>query len=435
MSAKNYMQDIAPDSDPDETPPERSIRDFRPSAARQRLQPTPRMHEEEPERPRRRKGRIGVWVAAILSLLVLAAAGVFVLYPSTTITVLPRTHVLPFDASNPITAYPSASAAAGTIPYTVTTQVFEDSAVVDASGTEHAEEKASGNITVYNETAKQMRLIKNTRFQSPDGLVFRIPASVDVPAMQAGKAGTATVTVFADATGPKYNIAPTDKFTLPGLKGGADYAKIYAKSSAAFSGGFSGDRPAVSPSILESSKADIRNRLADKAHELTRTVANGSVAFPGLMAISYETLAPTNEAGGGVRIRERATVTMPVFAADVFARSLAQAVSADAEGQPVSIRFSDDILAKPVGELNAADIGQQPVTFSLAGKGEIIWEVDKIALAEALAGRAEAAFEPIVKGFPAVEEARARITPFWKHAFPADAADITVVVEPPPEQF
>jgi hypothetical protein len=429
---RSYKHDIAPESD--DAREERTIRDLRPSAARQRLQvPRPDLRPEYPMQPPHRRSRLGIWVAAIIALIVLIGAAALLLFPSTTITVVPRTHVVPFDASNPLTAYPAATAATGTIPYTVLSQVFEDSAIVQASGTEEAEEKASGTVTVYNETDRTVRLIKNTRFQSPDGLIFRIPASVDVPPAKAGTPGTLSATVFADETGPKYNIAATDRFTLPGLKTSPDFTKVYAKSTAAFTGGFSGQRPAVSPAILESSKAEVRGRLEEKAHELWRTVPAESLAFPGLMLVTYETLPATQEPGGGVRITERATVSMPVFAATTFASSVAQAVSADAETASISIRFSDEIGAQPVGTLDAASLGRESITFSISGRGQLVWQLDVPALQEALAGREEAAFEPIVKGFAAIEEARARLTPFWKRSFPQDPASIKVTVGEPPQ--
>jgi len=426
------MHDIAPD--PDEQPSERSIRDLRPSAARQRLQsPRPEMRPEAYMEPVRRRSRVGIWVAAGLALIVLLGAAALLLFPSTTVTIVPRVQTLPFDSSNPLTAYPAATAATGTIPYTVLSQVFEDSAIVAASGMEQADEKASGNVTVYNETAKSMRLIKNTRFQSPDGLVFRIPASVDVPPAKNGAPGTLDITIFADETGPTYNIGPTDKFTLPGLKSSPDFSKVYATSKAAFTGGFSGQRPAVSPAILESSKAAIRGRLEEKANELWRTVPEGSLAFPGLMALSYETLPATPEPGGGVRITERANATLPVFDARAFASAVAQAVSADAETADISVRFSPETTAQPVGTFDAASLGRESITLSITGRGQLVWQLDVAALKEALAGREEAAFEPIVKGFAAIEEARARLTPFWKRSFPQDVEDIKVEVSEPAE--
>lgn len=433
--ARNYMRDIGSDSEDDAVPAhERSIRDLRPSAARQRLQ-TPRadFQQDPPPPRRRRRSRVGIWIAALIVVIVLGGAAALLLFPSTTITITPRTHVVPFDTSNPLTAYPVSNAATGTIQYSVLSQVFEDSAVVQASGVEQAEEKASGNVTIYNETEKVVRLIKNTRFQTPDGLIFRVPASVDVPAGKAGAPGSIAATVFADENGPKYNIAPTDKFTLPGLKSSPDYSKVYAKSTSAFTGGFSGERPAVSASVLESSKAEVRSRLEEKAHELWRTTSEGTIAFPGLLTIVYETLPPTNEPGGGVRISERATVSVPTFDSKMLARSLAQAVSADAEGADINIRFTDAATAQSVGTLEAADLGRESITFSIMGRGQLIWQLDLPALQEALAGREEAAFQPIVQGFAAIEEARARITPFWKHSFPKDPEAISITVSDPPE--
>ena len=228
MSARSYTQDISPEDDsekemPAPSSPARSIRDFRPSAERMKLQtptrvaPVREAYGEDSDEERPRRSRMGIWIAAGVALIVLAVAAILILYPATSITITPHTHVITFDASNPLTAYPAATAATGTIPYTTLSQVFEDSAVVQASGTEHAEEKATGTITIYNATNRELRLIKNTRFQNSTGLIFRIPASVNVPAMKGTTPGTARVTIFADQTGPKYNVV-AGTFTLPGLK-------------------------------------------------------------------------------------------------------------------------------------------------------------------------------------------------------------------------
>ena len=234
MSARNYTQDISPeDNSEKEMPvhagPARSIRDFRPSAERRKLQtPTRTAHtrvayEEDNGEDLPRRSRLGIWIAASIALIILIGAAILILYPATTITITPHTHVITFDASNPLTAYPAATAATGTISYTTLSQVFEDSAVVQASGTEHAEDKATGAITIYNATNRELRLIKNTRFQNSTGLIFRIPASVNVPAMKGTAPGTATVTVFADQTGPKYNVT-AGTFTLPGLKSTPEFS-------------------------------------------------------------------------------------------------------------------------------------------------------------------------------------------------------------------
>ena len=94
--------------------------------------------------------------------------------------------------------------------------------------------KASGSITVYNNySTASVKLIKNTRFQTPAGLIFRVPADVVIPGKQGSTPGQVTVTVFADQVGQQYNIGPTPRLTVPGLQSNAAmYAQIYANRPA-----------------------------------------------------------------------------------------------------------------------------------------------------------------------------------------------------------
>lgn len=444
--ARNYRHDIRPpheesieDIDEPRMAPERSIRNIGPSQSRVRLQRHSAGRQAPPERHRAepRRGKWGVWLAAGISLVILGGAAALILFPSTSVAVTPHTQVVPFDATTSFTAYPDGNAAPGSIRYAIVSQVFEDSTVVAASGIEKVDEKATGSVTVYNEYSdKPVRLIKNTRFQAANGLIYRIPASVDVPGKTAAGPGTIQVTVFADQTGDSYNLPPQDKLTLPGLKSSADmYEGVYARSTAPFTGGFSGDRPAVAPATLDAARSEVRSRLNEKAQQLAATAPEGSIAFPGLANISFESLAPTQEPGGGVRIHEKASVVMPVFPVEAFAQAIGQAVSANAEGQKMDIRFSPNITGAASTTLALGEMGQKPLMFSLSGTGQLIWEVDAAALTQALAGKEESSFQPIIQGFPAVEEARARITPFWQKSFPRDPAKIRIEIQEPPQPF
>jgi len=388
--------------------------------------------EHRPAPPRKRGRAIGVWIAAVIVLLILGVIAFLVLFPSTSVTVVPRTQVVSFDASSPFTAYPEASAEAGTIAYGVLSQTFEDSAVVAASGTEEAEEQARGTMTVYNAHSEdKVPLIKNTRFQTPEGLIFRIAESIEIPGKTGTTPGSLNVQVFADQAGVEYNVGPVSRFTVPGLRTSEMYENIYAESKSAFTGGFSGTRPAVTEAVLEAAQAEVRGRLQEKAQQLAATAPEGSIAFPGLLAVRFETLPAIEEGSGSVRISERATVSIPVFEENRLAQSIGQAVSASAEGQAVTIRFSDTLTAASVEEIDAADIGVEPVVFTLGGRGQLIWMLSGEELASALAGREEGAFETIIQGFPSVAEARARLMPFWRSSFP-EAEKIEIVVEPAP---
>ena len=379
-----------------------------------------------------RRSRIFVWGVAGVSVLALGGVVILMLWSDTTVTVTPRTHQVTFDASTQFTAYPEASASPGGITYTVKTDTFEDSATVPATGVEKAEDRASGTITVYNEySVSPVRLIKNTRFETPSGLIFKIPASVEVPGLKGATPGQITVTVFADQPGPNYNVAPTERFTLPGLKSTADmFRNVYARSTETFSGGFMGDKPAVSAQALETARNEIRGRLAEKAKAAASSVSEG-FAFADLVGISYESL-PTTSDSGGARVNEKAVVRTIVFPGKVFAQAIARAVSADASESSVSLRPQNGFDAKRRGDI-PANLGEAPIIFTLFGSATIVWDVDAGAIAEALAGREQSAFKPLVATFSGVEKAEATIAPFWSSTFPSNSSDITIkLVEPKP---
>lgn len=435
--ARHYIQDITPEDEGGKSAPERdirmtperSIRNIEPSEARLRMtRPVPTARP--PERPRKR--RLGIWIAASIALCIVAGIAVLMLFPTTTVTITPRSQTVPFDSGTAFTAYPKETAPTNSITFTTFSQVFEDSTVVEASGIERVEEEASGKITIYNEySSSPVRLIKNTRFQSPDGRIFRIPASVDVPP-KTSTPGSIEVTVFADAAGEEYNIAPT-RFTLPGLRGTPDmYEKVYARSTSAFSGGFIGNRPAVPAATLDAARAEIRSRLTEKANGLAAATPPGTFTFSSLARTTFETLPPTQESGGGVRIHEKVTVTLPLFDEQTFAQAIGSAVSASAEGHTLSLVRSPELMASSSAP---SLLPGQSFVFSLSGVGQLVWHVDQEEVRTALAGKGEAAFESIIGAFPAVDTARARIMPLWAKTFPKDPARIKVEIENPPRPF
>ncbi|MDP3646050.1 MAG: hypothetical protein Q8R25_03105 [bacterium] len=406
----------------------RSIQNIVPSKARMRMSADMRGPvEKNVDRTEFSRRRIGMWILAGLAVLVVGILGLFA-FRNSTVTVTPRSQLVTFDETSHFSAFPEASAAPTLLSYKVIMTDIEDSEPVAAQGMQHAETKASGTITVYNAySASPVRLIKNTRFQSDNGLVFRAPADILVPGKKGSTPGSINVMVVADKAGNQYNIAPT-QFTLPGLQSTpVMYKGISAKSTTSFAGGFVGDQPAVAPATLAAAISAVRARLAEKV--LQSGQANEEyILLPDLAQITYQSQQSTTEAGGGVRIHEKAHVDMIAFPKDLFAQSVAKSVTADAENVSISLYpgtgFTAHTNSKPTSW------GIEPIDFNLTGQAQLIWNVDTVALAKALSGRDESAFQTIVAGFPGIQEAHARIQPFWKNTFPTPAK-INVTVVPP----
>ena len=456
--AKDYFQDITPPSDEShpshrsvppsdvdaevipirvgEAPPLRGIRSISPpSRSRPRIgvdmREVPPVGAGLPPPPSRRFSRHWMWAVAGISLLVLSGLLLFV-FRSTTVTVTPKSHTLVLNDTSQFTAYPEAIAVPGTLSYTVQTSDLEDSEVVPAQGTTHVENKASGSITVFNNySTESVRLVKNTRFMTQGGLIFKAPADVVVPGKKGATPGAVDVTVVAAEAGEKYNVAPVAPFPLPGLKSSPDmYAHVYAKSSAAMTGGLVGDQPGTAPGALEAAKVLVRSRLEAKAQDAASTAAGAT--FASSAQITYQSQPNTIEAGGGVRIHEKAHIEIVVFPADQFAQTIARSVLTDADTAPVTL-VPGNGFTEHIATTSFSALGSDPVQFTLSGTAQLVWKVDDSALAKALIGRDQGAFQTIVSGFPSIEEAHARIEPFWKRSFPSDPDDIKIRIVAPVE--
>lgn len=445
--AKDYFSDIdssdtsnssnsvdgRPSSE-DSSVSEKSIRNISVSARRTAL--TQRMpSQDQRQRPdaqpttKSRSKRTFPLIAGLGVVLILSAiiALVLIFGNTTKVTITPRVQQVNFDPATTFTAYPKGNSDSTGMEYVTDSFTLEESKTVAANGVEKAEDRASGSVTVFNAYSdKPTRLIKNTRFESPDGLVFRIPASIEVPGKKGSTPGQITVTVFADQAGAQYNIGPTERFTVPGLKSTPEmYSGIYARSTTAFDGGFSGDKPAVLPATLEAARAELRSILQSKIQERIKNI--DGTAFLALTNIQYESSPTIADPVGGAKVTEKARVTVPVFSTPNFATAIAQAVSADAGSSEVSLRPQGELIAQFSG--NAPELGTAPINFSLRGSALIVWNVDAAAVRDALAGKEQSAFKPIIANFAGVKDAEAR-PPFWTSKFPS-ADNIEVVIVDP----
>ncbi len=324
----------------------------------------------------------------------------------------------------------SATPAAGDLPFEVVSVEKVGIQSVKAEGTENANDPSQGMVTIYNGQEKVQELIKNTRFATPDGLIFRIHDSVKVPAGTASAPGQLQVTVFADAGGEKYNIGPST-FTLPGLKGSAVFDLVYAKSTGSMTGGFSGVRPSVSQKTREAQAATIESGLdKDLKEAVAAKIPEGYVLVPGAIFISYAQLPDAAGEGQNVNVQEKGSANAFVFPKAALAKAIAYQAVGTYAGQPVTLESAAGLTLTPKnGEVPAP--GTDSFAFSLAGSAEIIWTVDAAKIAGSVAGKSRQAAQTILAGFPEIEKAVLSLKPFWAGTFPEDPAEIKVTVEAP----
>ncbi len=147
--------------------------------------------------------------------------------------------------------------------------------------------KSSGTISITNAFSEvSQSLVATTRFELPDGRIYRLVNGVTVPGMKTedGKTvpGKVEARVIAESAGTKYNIS-TGTFTIPGFKGGPKFEKITAEVKGTFTGGSDGAAAAgrmASEADLEKAKiAASEVALQAVTDELSKTVRSGETVL------------------------------------------------------------------------------------------------------------------------------------------------------------
>lgn len=395
--------------------------DMRPPAP-ERRRPEPVVSSEPivavppvPPPSRRTRSRFPIGTALIALLVIAICGGVLYAFAGAKVTVSPVTN------SATIASDMSATLGAGDLPFQIVTVEKTATTNVPAESTVTAADPASGTIAITNRQTTAQALIKNTRFQTPDGLIFRIRDSISIPA-----GGTITVTVYADEAGEKYNVGPTT-FTVPGLNGTSAFDQVTAKSNAAMTGGFAGTRPSVAQATKDKQYGTMQGTLTtDLGKELASKIPEGYVLVPGA---SFTTFTPQTDAAGAsgtVTLSQKGMITAVVFPSEALARSIAFKAVGTYNGQPVTLKSAEGLVVKPAEATIAPDA--TTFNFNLSGTTDVVWTVEASKIAGAVAGKSRDAAETALKSFPEVDKATLVLRPFWSTKFPADPEKIKVTV-------
>lgn len=414
-------------------PKDRSIRNIPVPKNHRRLPARELEADDEDEgmyepRPKRRSGRKTLWIVGVAIIVLCALGGILLstFFAGAVITVFERQE--PVTGSVTVTA--SINPPTGNLGYSIMSGTRSATTTVPATGTEQVSRPASGVITIYNAfSTESQRLIARTRFEAPDGKVYRIQESVDVPGATKAANGTLvpgslSATVYADAPGESYNRSGETRYTLPALKGDPRYETMYATSQAV-SGGFVGEEPAVADEDLARAQTALQQGLAQAAQTaLASQIPEGYAALPGTLKITYSDIRQAAGANNTAVLSQTATMHAAIVRIDDLANAVAKQRIQGYSGEAVT--FVDPVQL--VVNATSTPSSETDLALDLSGNLALKWRYDPAAVQAALVGKEKGQFEQVIQSFaPAINRAEAKIRPFWDSTFPSDPEDIEVV--------
>jgi hypothetical protein len=382
------------------------------------------MHYENPRSAR--SSRFGLWFVAGIAVVIFALA-FSLLFSGAKVEIVPKQRTVllngTFEALKEVSG-------AGTLMYNVMTIEKTGSKTIAATGKEQVETKASGDLIIYNNfNSSSQRLIKNTRFETSDGLIYRINDSVTVPGKttKGGEdiPGSVRVTVYADDFGDKYNIGLTD-FTIPGFKGSPRFDGFYARSATPMKGGFTGERLVAEADELVKAESEIKENLRQQLlSEAFSQKPEKSLLYEDAIFVEFELVAD-KEIGDSVEVVERAVLYGVLFDTKDFSRHIAEKTIADFDDSDVEIINLSDLDFAILDKQNSRPWEREQISFTLNGSASIVWLFDEDLLKQDLSGRSKDALSTVLSGYPSVERAEAVLRPFWKSSFPENIQKIKV---------
>ncbi|NCN11759.1 hypothetical protein GW937_00370 [Candidatus Kaiserbacteria bacterium] len=382
-----------------------------------------------------KKGRNRLLLSVILFFIIVGTAiGLSALTGKTELTIYPE-YRKP-NVSADFIAYPDKRT--GELSYEIMTLEATGEQQVKATGQVEVEELATGMIEITKSTPGAERLIKNTRFRTPEGLIFRIQESVVVPGAvkdQSGSLvpGSIQTKVFADDVGEGYNIPAGKNFDVPGFQESKLtelYTAIKAHNTTAFTGGFKGPQFQIAENDLSTARQALQIQLRDNLLLRIETEKPADfIAFKDSVAITYNQLPAVEYKGDLVTIREQAILQIPLFQLSELGTYLASETDPTFDGGSVRISDPNALTFTYLSSTTSSSViaNEPSLSFRLTGKPLLVSEFDAEKIRKDLAGLPQTALTNVIPAYPGIDEARVHITPFWQRSFPENPDEILII--------
>jgi hypothetical protein len=376
------------------------------------------------KKSRRKKFIFGGIIVVLIAAFIVSMMTVFA---SATVSIKPKSQSVDVDMK--ITGVSEREN--NTVRYEVVKLSQSKTVSVPATGEEAVELKASGKIVIYNNfSTDPQRLIVRTRFESSDGLIFRIPESVVVPGKTIKNGvetpGSTEVEIFADEAGEKYNIKKSD-FTIPGFKSDANrYKNFYARASTNMTGGFIGKRKTVAAADKQTALQNIDSEVNDElSKNLQSKVPEGLVLLPGSVIFKSKELTPKEETSS-VSIGKEITA----YAVMLNKQDLSDAIT----NEYISKSVDWNNIKSIVNDFSSLKVSNLPdnldangkITPQITGKADILADIDANVIAQRLLGAPKGDASKLTSEFPGIYNITVAIRPMWKQSFPENPSKIYV---------
>lgn len=303
-----------------------------------------------------------------------------------------------------------------------------------ATGKKQVSNKAIGKMTIYNGYSSDAQtLVKDTRFLSPDGKIFKLVKQIIVPGakISEGKILPSSIDadVIAEKAGEEYNVGPVKLFQIPGFKGTPKYAAFYGESKGDMTGGFVGEIAYPTTSDIAAAKKKMKETLESflKTDLYTQIssdfkIIDGSSGFSTLKEDVMETV----DKDGNFSIASKAQMTIISFKESDLIDVLSKKAEAE-KGEDYAVKSYS--LEYGIARM---DVGSGRMSFPVTFKAVLSYKLDPEKIKSEIAGMSDIELREKVFSLPGIDIENQNVVsfwPFWVKRVPNNSNKINIVVD------
>lgn len=283
---------------------------------------------------------------------------------------------------------------------------------------EAEEDYATGSVIIYNEYGADQQLVATTRLLSQDGILFRTQENVVVP-----QNGSIEVAVKADEKGESGNIGPST-FEIVALNANKK-EMIYGKSSQAMTGGLKVNIIVAEDDISKAKQAAEKDLMEKAYAEFQLKIADAEKNNISQNIIKNDADANLGEQASGINIDIAAEFTYSMFDKEKLIEACKNLL-AKKNTENYEVIVSDK--KKNLIFTSEYKYGKEIIVVNC--KGELSLKNDSLLLDKSkLTNKTASQVKKYLEGFPEVEAAEIKLSPFWVKSTPFIKENIKIEIK------
>ena len=307
---------------------------------------------------------------------------------------------------------------------------------ISKSEPQNVQIKATGKMLIYNNySSDPVKLIKNTRFQTDNGNIYRIANNIIIPGKTGDNPGSASVDIVADNIGPDYNINNNQKLTVVNFKNTPKYLSVYGQINTPITGGFSGTQYAIAKEDVDKNNQLLQTKITNDINaELLKTKRDAFVIATDTLQIVWSNNLTAYQSNQADNYILTGTAYIILIKDSILANLIGHKIINNYNNENVYLS-NNNLKINYIDKTLLSDLynsqNNNNINISLTGNFRLTYSIDQDKIKSTIAGKTNdaAIIQDLLFKNNTLNTVTVKLFPIWLNSFPKDTSKIVINID------